>query len=129
MSESSVQEPAVSYSMKFGRQVDRGEFLSKMLVKLGKASREDIDEILAQFDILDGACRYSSSKATCFTTSSDPLDPGHSSITALGALLSVCLLGFTEDGSGFLDSDDLALLKAREQEQAAAAKAQAVRSA
>lgn len=122
MGKSSLQEPAVSRSIKLGRQVDRGEFLSKMLVKLGKATREDIDEILAQFDILDGACRYNSSKANCLPTSRDP-------ITVLSALLSVRLLGSTEDGSGFLDSEDLALLKAREQEQAAAAKAQAVTSA
>ena len=30
----------------------------KMLVKLGKVSQDDIDEILAQFDILDGALRW-----------------------------------------------------------------------
>jgi hypothetical protein len=30
----------------------------KMLVKLGKVTQDDIDEILAQFDILDGALRW-----------------------------------------------------------------------
>jgi Ca2+-binding EF-hand superfamily protein len=29
------------------------EFLTKMLVRLGRAEQQDIDEILAQFDVLD----------------------------------------------------------------------------
>ena len=34
-------------------EVDRLEFLTKMLVRLGRAEAADIDEILQQFDVLD----------------------------------------------------------------------------
>jgi hypothetical protein len=34
-------------------EVSRMEFLTKMLVRLGRAEQQDIDEILAQFDVLD----------------------------------------------------------------------------
>ena len=34
-------------------EVRRMEFLTKMLVRLGRAEQQDIDEILAQFDVLD----------------------------------------------------------------------------
>ena len=34
-------------------EVNRGEFLAKMLVKLGKCAQDDVDEIMAQFNVLD----------------------------------------------------------------------------
>ena len=34
-------------------EIDQLEWLSKMLVRLGKCARDDIDGILHQFDVLD----------------------------------------------------------------------------